>query len=128
MKAWLCLLLFTLPLAAQHGRYTSESTNPAIGDPVAIAAGGKLYLQSCAGCHGPDGSGGRGPTKDMSPTRMFQSCGSSSSRQRRKIRPSGVTLAAMWPPLTDGPSAEGVIVRNFHMTKPRRGVAMRSAP
>ena len=29
--------------------------------PTAIAAGAKLYATSCAGCHGPDGSGGRGP-------------------------------------------------------------------
>lgn len=61
MKASVCLLLFALPLVAQHGRYESESTNPAIGDPVAIAAGSSLYLRSCSGCHGPDGSGGRGP-------------------------------------------------------------------
>jgi putative heme-binding domain-containing protein len=54
---WLCVA----PLAAQHGRYLAESKNPAIGDPQAIAAGGKLYATSCAGCHGPDGSGGRGP-------------------------------------------------------------------
>lgn len=61
MKACILSLLFVVPLLAQHGRYESESTNPAIGDPVAIAAGSSLYLQSCAGCHGPDGSGGRGP-------------------------------------------------------------------
>ena len=55
------LFLVALPLAAQHGRYLSESRNPAIGDPASIAAGAKLYATSCAGCHGPDGSGGRGP-------------------------------------------------------------------
>src|SRR6267378_3884081 len=48
-------------LAAQHGRYLNDSRNPAIGDPAAIAAGAKAYSTSCAGCHGPDGSGGRGP-------------------------------------------------------------------
>ncbi len=66
MRTLLCLLLPGLllpaaPLVAQHGQYESESNHPAIGDPQAIAAGEKLYLQSCAGCHGPDGSGGRGP-------------------------------------------------------------------
>ena len=54
-------LLLALPLAAQHGRYLGDSKNPAIGNPTAIAAGAKLYATSCAGCHGPDGSGGRGP-------------------------------------------------------------------
>jgi len=54
-------LLLALPLAAQHGRYLSESKHPAIGNPEAIAAGAQLYATSCTGCHGPDGSGGRGP-------------------------------------------------------------------
>jgi cytochrome c oxidase cbb3-type subunit 3 len=53
--------LAVLPIAAQHGRYLSDSKNPAIGDPEAVAAGAKLYATSCSGCHGPDGSGGRGP-------------------------------------------------------------------
>ena len=57
--AW--ILVLAAPLAAQHGLYEKESNHPAIGDPKAIAAGEKLYMQSCAGCHGPDGSGGRGP-------------------------------------------------------------------
>lgn len=61
MRILACVLLLAAPLAAQHGLYESESKNPAIGDPQAIAAGEKLYLRSCAGCHGPDGSGGRGP-------------------------------------------------------------------
>ncbi len=47
--------------AFQHGQYLRESHNPAIGNPEAIAAGAKLYARSCAACHGPDGSGGRGP-------------------------------------------------------------------
>jgi putative heme-binding domain-containing protein len=58
---FLAMLSFALPLAAQHGRYLNESQNPAIGNPSAIAAGAKLYATSCAACHGPDGSGGRGP-------------------------------------------------------------------
>ncbi len=55
------LFCIALPLAAQHGRYVGESQHPSIGDPKAIAAGAKLYATSCPGCHGPDGSGGRGP-------------------------------------------------------------------
>jgi cytochrome c oxidase cbb3-type subunit III len=55
-------LLLSGGLLAQHGRYLNESKNPAIGNPRAIAAGAKLWATSCAGCHGPDGSGGgRGP-------------------------------------------------------------------
>ncbi|MBI1354480.1 MAG: c-type cytochrome [Acidobacteria bacterium] len=61
MRACLWGLLLVLPLSAQHGRYESESKHPFIGQPEAIAAGAKLYGRSCAGCHGPDGSGGRGP-------------------------------------------------------------------
>jgi putative heme-binding domain-containing protein len=57
----LAFLCTALPLAAQHGRYLNESQHPSIGNPEAIAAGAKLYGTSCAGCHGPDGSGGRGP-------------------------------------------------------------------
>lgn len=55
------LVLLAVPLLAQHGRYLNDSKNPAIGDPASIRAGAKLYAQSCAACHGPDGSGGRGP-------------------------------------------------------------------
>ena len=56
-------LLLTLPvlLRAQHDQSATPKPNPAIKDPVAIAAGAKLYNQSCGGCHGPDGVGGRGP-------------------------------------------------------------------
>jgi putative heme-binding domain-containing protein len=55
------VLPFAATLFAQHGRYLSESRNPAIGNPEAIEKGSKLYATSCAACHGPDGSGGRGP-------------------------------------------------------------------
>jgi putative heme-binding domain-containing protein len=50
-----------LPVLAQHVEEAKPSKNPAIGNPEAIAKGAKLYGGSCAGCHGPDGSGGRGP-------------------------------------------------------------------
>ena len=46
---------------AQHGQYLNDAKNSAIGNPKAIAAGAKLWVTSCAGCHGPDGNGGRGP-------------------------------------------------------------------
>ncbi len=55
------LFLIALPLLAQHGRYLSDSKHPSIGNPESIASGAKLFAGSCGGCHGPDGSGGRGP-------------------------------------------------------------------
>src|SRR3954469_4741781 len=54
-------LLAVLPVFAQHAESAKAAKNPAIGNPEAIAKGAKLYAGSCAGCHGPDGSGGRGP-------------------------------------------------------------------
>jgi cytochrome c len=56
------LAFLAIPILAQHGRYLSDSNHPSIGNPQAIAAGTKLFMGSCAGCHGPDGGGGaRGP-------------------------------------------------------------------
>ncbi|MDX2151208.1 MAG: c-type cytochrome [Bryobacteraceae bacterium] len=58
------LLVVVSGLAAQHTGQDSpneKKPNPAIGNREAIAAGRKLYLRSCAGCHGPDGGGARGP-------------------------------------------------------------------
>jgi putative heme-binding domain-containing protein len=58
----LILTLAAVPLLAQHAvDDDGKKKNPAIGDPKAIAEGQKLYLTSCAGCHGPKGQGGRGP-------------------------------------------------------------------
>lgn len=58
----LAVILLAVPLLAQHGRYLNDSQHPSIGKPEAIAAGAKLFMGSCAGCHGPDGGGGaRGP-------------------------------------------------------------------
>ena len=55
-------MLIAIPLLAQHGDdQDKKSKNPAFSDPVAIAAGSKLFTNSCAGCHGPRGEGGRGP-------------------------------------------------------------------
>jgi len=59
--AFLAGLLLSGGLMAQHGQYLNDAKNPAIGNPKAVAAGAKLWATSCAGCHGPDGSGGRGP-------------------------------------------------------------------
>lgn len=56
------IALLAIPLVAQHAAEDDKTKkNPAIGNPQAIAAGKKLYLTSCAGCHGTNGGGGRGP-------------------------------------------------------------------
>src|SRR4051794_41243765 len=54
-------LVAVLPVVAQHAETAKASKNPAIGNPEAIAKGAKMYAGSCAGCHGPDGTGGGGP-------------------------------------------------------------------
>jgi cytochrome c oxidase cbb3-type subunit III len=55
-------LLTVVPILAQHGEDPDKkSKHPAFSDPVAITAGSKLFTNSCAGCHGPRGEGGRGP-------------------------------------------------------------------
>ncbi|HZL57754.1 MAG TPA: c-type cytochrome [Bryobacteraceae bacterium] len=48
-------------LAAQHGQTPENPAHSEMRDPASIAAGAKLYATSCSGCHGPDGSGARGP-------------------------------------------------------------------
>lgn len=55
-------LVIVVPLLAQHSEdQDKKNKHPAFTDPVAIASGSKLFTNSCAGCHGPRGEGGRGP-------------------------------------------------------------------
>ncbi|MEZ5351049.1 MAG: c-type cytochrome [Bryobacteraceae bacterium] len=54
-------LLFALLLAAAGASGQGTDRNPFSGSQEAVAAGRKLYMTSCAGCHGPGGEGGRGP-------------------------------------------------------------------
>ena len=61
MRSWLSSLLFVPLLAAQTSDEKEDLKNPAAGQTEAIAAGQKLYLESCSGCHGPTAEGGRGP-------------------------------------------------------------------
>jgi mono/diheme cytochrome c family protein len=44
----------------------AKSTVPV--DPPSIAAGGKLYAELCAACHGRDGMGGGEPGRAVSPS------------------------------------------------------------
>ena len=54
-----CVCLCALPLSGQPER--AGEKNPFAGDSEAIAAGKKLYEESCQLCHGGDARGGRGP-------------------------------------------------------------------
>ena len=56
----LCLLSVPL-LFAQSPDEKEDIKNPVAGQADAIAAGKKLYLEGCSGCHGPTAEGGRGP-------------------------------------------------------------------
>lgn len=55
-----CLLSVSL-FFCQAPDEKEDLKNPAAGKPEAIAAGKKLYLETCSGCHGPTAEGGRGP-------------------------------------------------------------------
>ena len=55
------LYLLVLPLLSQHVEPKDQKKHPAIGNAEAVAAGKQLFAGSCAGCHGPEGQGGRGP-------------------------------------------------------------------
>ncbi|MGH9722563.1 MAG: c-type cytochrome, partial [Bryobacteraceae bacterium] len=63
MRSSLILPLVFVPLLAQHENEgdAKKKKHPSIGNPVAIAAGKKLFAGSCGVCHGPAGQGGRGP-------------------------------------------------------------------
>ncbi len=47
---------------AQHGKDDEKARHLFMGDAARIEAGRKIYAGGCAGCHGPEGMGGRGPS------------------------------------------------------------------
>ena len=55
-----CLLFASITLAAQRGGGppAGSPTHPSIGNRDAIAAGERLYNETCTSCHGKDGTGG----------------------------------------------------------------------
>ena len=58
----MCVLFAVSALLAQHEQAAKDKPkHPFIGDEAAIGAGRELFRAGCAGCHGPDGGGGRGP-------------------------------------------------------------------
>ena len=56
-------ITYSLALLVLFQQIESKGQNkrPAIGGVEAIAAGAKVFGESCAVCHGPEGQGGRGP-------------------------------------------------------------------
>jgi putative heme-binding domain-containing protein len=58
------LLLLALAPGACYGQ---ALTNPFSGNAQAVADGRKLFAQSCAPCHGRDGTGGQGQAEGMRP-------------------------------------------------------------
>ena len=61
MRPTLFLLLALSSIAARAADEKEEKKNPLAGQPEAIAAGKKVFVETCSGCHGPNGEGGRGP-------------------------------------------------------------------
>ena len=49
-------------LLAQHAKDEEAAKHPFMSDSARIEAGRRAYLGSCAGCHGPEAGGGRGPS------------------------------------------------------------------
>jgi cytochrome c oxidase cbb3-type subunit III len=69
---------WALTLAAALAAGGVQTRNPRDGDPAAVQAGGALFRERCADCHGADARGGRGPdltrpwTTEGSDQRVFQ--------------------------------------------------------
>ncbi len=61
MRALILWLLVAPLLCAQTPDEKEDLKNPVAGQTGAIAAGKKLFLEGCSGCHGPTAEGGRGP-------------------------------------------------------------------
>jgi PQQ-dependent dehydrogenase (methanol/ethanol family) len=61
MRLLLFCVLGVPLLFAQTPEEKEDLKNPLAGQAEAIAAGKRLYLASCSGCHGPTAEGGRGP-------------------------------------------------------------------
>src|SRR5579862_5373772 len=63
---WLKSAPLVMALAA-GSCFGQAQTNPFAGNAQAVADGAKLFAQSCAPCHGRDGTGGQGQAEGMRP-------------------------------------------------------------
>jgi len=61
MRFVLVTLCMASCVALAQRRNRDLTPNPLAGNPEAIAAGQKLFVSACGGCHGLNAEGGRGP-------------------------------------------------------------------
>lgn len=82
MKKCSLVVLTLLPAVLAFAQESKEEDvkNPLAGDPAAIAAGKRAFVEGCSGCHGTNAEGGRGPNlakgdliRDVPNRRLFAS-------------------------------------------------------
>jgi len=89
-RAFVVFFVFAGAAAVAQEHTTTNGTNPLAGSPAAVAAGEKLYRQTCQACHGGQARGDRGPALA---TNTFAH-GSEDADLFRNIR-SGISGSAM---------------------------------
>jgi len=89
-RAFIAFFVFAGSAAVAQEHTATNGTNPLAGSPAAIAAGEKLYRQTCQACHGGQARGDRGPALA---TNTF-SHGNDDADLFRNIR-SGISGSAM---------------------------------
>lgn len=67
MLGWTSAKRYEAEMAAAKEHYAQSAPAPielasALGDPLIIAEGQKIYASNCAACHGPTGDGAIGPS------------------------------------------------------------------
>jgi alcohol dehydrogenase (cytochrome c) len=60
-RAFIAFFVFAGSAAVAQEHTATNGTNPLAGSPAAIAAGERLYRQTCQACHGGQARGDRGP-------------------------------------------------------------------
>ncbi len=56
-----CTLVVVFTIGMPLAQQVESTRNPLGANPAAVAAGSRLYDQTCVACHGPSGQGDRGP-------------------------------------------------------------------
>lgn len=60
-RSFVVSLVLVSAVATAQEHTATNGSNPMAGDPAAIAAGERLYRQTCQACHGGEARGDRGP-------------------------------------------------------------------
>jgi PQQ-dependent dehydrogenase (methanol/ethanol family) len=60
-RAFIAFFVFAGSAAVAQEHTATNGTNPLAGSPAAVAAGERLYRQTCQACHGGQARGDRGP-------------------------------------------------------------------